>query len=518
MKVYSSILTGLLAFNALLSFGQAGTLDGDFDGDGKVITGFLSNGEIGRAAAIQQDGKIVVVGSSDNDFIVARYNPDGSLDNTFGNSGHIITVVNPNAGEEFASSVAIQQDGKIVVAGRASQNFAVVRYNTNGGLDNTFDSDGIVTTDFGGIESVGSMAIQADGKILVAGSILITGMGYDFAVARYNTNGSLDNTFSFDGKVTSDFGNSNDQAKSVSIQTDGKILIAGHATTSPPFTGDFATVRLNIDGTLDNSFGINGKITTDFSNRLDLCESAFIQPDGKIVLGGISYSNGSMGDDADIAVLRYNVDGSLDNTFNNDGKVITAFGLADDKAYSVALQPDGKILLAGSTNNGTDLDAVLARYTSSGMLDNTFQSGHVTLNFGSSTDEAKSVVVQPDGKIIIAGYTYNGNDFDIVLARYISGLSVGVVNFLNEANPPLIYPNPINHKAKLEFELIKDEVIDILLYDINGKLIQSIMRNVEMIEGQNEIELNFNNSITTGNYLLVVKSAAGQQGIKITIE
>jgi uncharacterized delta-60 repeat protein len=515
MKNKSTLFIGLLLFTSTIAIGQPGSLDGDFDADGKVSTNFPGNDNFAIGAAIQQDGKIVVCGGSGNGtsskYAVARYHPDGSLDVTFGTSGRVTTVLENVGFGDYATCVAVQQDGKIVVAGVSDLNFGVLRYNSDGSIDSSFASNGIVITSFNGDENLTSMVIQVDGKIVVAGYTSTSIFNSDFAIARYNTDGTLDNTFSFDGKITSDFGNSTDQGYSVSLQSDGKIFIAGSSRDG--FSdNDFAAVRYNVDGTLDNTFGTNGKVLTDFSNRNDYGQSAVIQPDQKIVVAGYSRDN----EGEDFALLRYNVNGSLDSTFGFNGLTITGVGFDKSSAYSTTLQVDGKILVAGESFD-TDKDFALARYNFDGSRDLTFSSGAVSTDFGAD-DVAKSVLVQPDGKILLVGMAGASPNRNFVLARYLSGLNVGIVNFSIKPSSPIIYPNPISHTAQLEFELVKDEVIDVLLYDMNGKLVQSIMRNVQTQKGQNKVALNFNNSITAGNYLLVISSSVGKNGIKIIIE
>ncbi|MBK1641818.1 hypothetical protein CKO12_08040 [Chromatium okenii] len=267
---------------ALARYNTDGSLDSSFDGDGKVTTDFSGNG---YSVTVQKDGKILVAGSSDSDFALARYNIDGSLDTSFDDDGKIVT----NFGGAYGSSgqsVTVQTDGKILVTGSSSYDFAVARYNTDGSLDASFDGDGKVTTDFGGDgywnsgDSGYSVTLQTDGKILVAG-----GNSYDFAIARYNANGSLDTSFGGDGEVTTDF-DGYDSGYSVTLQTDGKILVAGGNSY------DFALARYNTNGSLDASFDGDGKITTDFGNYSSSCGySVTVQTDGKILVAGNSNSD-----------------------------------------------------------------------------------------------------------------------------------------------------------------------------------------------------------------------------------
>jgi uncharacterized delta-60 repeat protein len=346
-----------------------GPLDISFNTDGKVTTAFETlsptSNDFGNSIAIQSDGKIVVAGSTDinnnNDFAVVRYNTNGTLDTSFNTSGKVITPFSSSS-DDIGTSIAIQSDGKIIVAGYSNisgnNNFAVVRYNTNGTLDTSFNTSGKVTTAFSGLNDFGnSIAIQLDGKIVVAGSTDSSGNN-DFAVVRYNTNGSLDMTFGTDGKVITAFSGSNDFGNSIAIQSDGKIVVAGSTDSSG--NNDFAVVRYNTNGSLDMTFGTAGKVITPFSGSSDdVGYGITIQSDGKIVVAGNTDSSGNN----DFAVVRYNTDGSLDTTFDTDGKVITPFsGSSDDFGTSVTIQSDGKIVVAGYSNSNGNNDFAVVRY------------------------------------------------------------------------------------------------------------------------------------------------------------
>jgi uncharacterized delta-60 repeat protein len=227
--LFMSILVLVLSYN---SFAQDGSLDLSFGNGGKVITPIGLGQDIGYSVAIQADGKIVMAGSSyivNDDFALSRYNSNGSLDLSFGTSGIVTTSIG-SAGD-VAHSVAIQTDGKIVVAGYSYINnhrdFALTRYNTNGSLDTSFDTDGKVTTPIGSSTDEGyAVAIQADGKIVVAGTTF-NGSIFDFALIRYNSNGSLDLSFDIDGIVTTHIGSGTSFGYAVAMQADGKIVVAG---------------------------------------------------------------------------------------------------------------------------------------------------------------------------------------------------------------------------------------------------------------------------------------------------
>ncbi|MGF1936166.1 MAG: DUF4347 domain-containing protein [Nostoc sp. ChiQUE02] len=403
LEVNMGVIAPSLAFQPEVMAAYASVLavvlpDTSFSSDGKVTTdlGFIAI-DIGRSVALQTDGKIIVAGDSNGDFALVRYNTDGSLDTSFNSDGKVTTDLGLLA-VDIGYSLAIQADGKILVAGTNGTDFALARYNSDGSLDTSFSSDGKVTTGFGlTIDIAHSTTVQADGKIIVAGTD-----GTDFALARYNSDGSLDTSFSSDGKVTTDLGLlAVDIGYSTAVQADGKIIVAGVSN------GDFALARYNSNGSLDTSFSTDGKVTTDFGLlAIDIVYSLVVQADGKILVAG--ESNG------DFALARYNSDGSLDTSFSTDGKVTTDFGLLPNEiAYSLVVQADGKILVAGVSNN----DFALVRYNSDGSIDTTFDNdGKVSTDLGLLTlDIAYGLVQQPDGKIIVAGT--DGTDFAVV--RYL---------------------------------------------------------------------------------------------------
>jgi uncharacterized delta-60 repeat protein len=516
MKHLNPILTTLFLTLGATTSAQPGNLDGDFDADGKVTTDFGTGDDLGQSVAVQPDGRIVVAGSASNgtnkDFAVARYNMDGTLDNSFSFDGKVTAPFGTS--DDIGQSVAVQPNGKILVAGYSNNgtdnDFAIARYNADGNLDNSFSVDGKVTTAIGmGDDRGQSVAIQPDGRIVVAG-YAHNGVDQDFALARYNTDGTLDNSFSADGKVSTDFGMGHDHGRSVAIQPDGKILVAGYANNGTD--DDFALARYNTDGTLDNSFSADGKVTTSFGTDDNYGTSVAIQPDGKIIVTGFSF----IGTDSDFALARYNVDGSLDNSFSVDGKVTTAFGTGGDVGYSVAIQPDGKIVVAGFSLIGTDGDFALARYNMDGTLDNSFSiDGKVTTTFGTGVDRGNSVAIQPDGRIVVAGYAYIGAEPDFAVARYISGLNIGVIEFSNANNAPLIYPNPIKEHATLEYTLQKAETISIHLIDMRGKTIETFIERQVQPAGEHRLSIDLPEALPSGTYLIAISSPKGKLTVQV---
>lgn len=419
-----------------------GDLDPSFGGTGMVTTSILPPAFEGASSlAIQNDGKIVAAGfSNDADFnpilAVARYDTSGSLDPAFGSGGKVAVSGVYLHSLDFNSysanvDVALQQDGKIVVVCALSTSlsrtdFGIVRLDTSGDPDPTFGVGGIVLTDFfGNDDGANSVAIQQDGKIVVAGiATNAVGVG-DFALARYDSNGSLDPGFGSGGKVTTDFAGFYDVANGVAIANDGKIVAVGAAAFDLTYKRDFAVARYNTDGSLDSSFDGDGKATFHLSQEYAIASSVVIQPsDGKIVVAGGAVIPNNLGYFSDFALVRYDEFGIPDPTFGNAGIVLSDFG-GSEYANDVVLQDDGKIVAAGYRQDPADIelahDFCLARYDTNGNLDPTFGSnGRVITDFGNSLDQGEGVVLTSDCKIVLAGFAWpvETGDSQFALARY----------------------------------------------------------------------------------------------------
>jgi len=383
----------------------AGDPDPTFSGDGKLRTDFGASFSVATAAVRQADGKIVAVGGADGNFLVARYNLDGSFDASFSGDGRDQTNFTVS---DIATDVALQGN-KIVVVGFSTTNdggdFALARYNPDGSLDPNFSGDGKQMTNFGSGDGATGVALQG-GKIVTVG---FGGSLRDFALARYNLNGSLDTSFSGDGKQTTDFGGF-DTATGVALQGDGKIVAVGSAGGGAT-SDDFALARYNPNGSLDTSFSGDGKQATDFGGS-EGAQGMALQTDGRIVAVGNSGGG-------DFGLARYNTDGSLDASFSGDGLQTTDFLFgADDVANDVAIQANGRIVAVGSAGGGaTGNDFGLARYNTNGSLETSFSGdGRKRTGFGGS-DGATGVALQGDGKIVAAGV---GNG-EFALARYLGG-------------------------------------------------------------------------------------------------
>jgi uncharacterized delta-60 repeat protein len=399
---------------ALARYNADGSLDTGFDGDGKVTTPFpLATTSLARGAtdvALQSDGKLVVVGYSGNEYAMARYNPNGSLDTSFNGDGWRSNTVSDGF---FLDSVAIQSDGKIVAVGQGGTLVNLYRFNADGSVDNSFDSDGKQTVDFGGFfgQPFTDLVIQSDGKIAIVTSKDAT----EFAVARINADGSPDTAFSGDGKETISFGGNGHLASDIDLQSDGKIVVSG------TFGSEFAIARLTTAGALDTSFDGDGKVTTAPALPLGLGITHIdMQADGKIVVAGegsvLGLGSGAFG------VVRLSTDGSLDSAFSGDGKqTVEVVAGAEQGAEDVVVLDSGKLFLSGYAGH----DFAAASLNTDGSLNTAFSSdGKQTTDVARGLDSARDVVVQPDGKIVVSGQASWGIGYSaspyVAFARYNS--------------------------------------------------------------------------------------------------
>lgn len=364
---------------AVLRYNADGSLDTSFNGTGRVVTAIGANDDKAYGVALQSDGKIVVAGFSVNSAVrakiaVVRYNPDGSLDTTFNETGIVIT--DNSAFNDFANSVIVQPDGKIVIGGLSSDaaaldSFELVRYESDGTLDISFGDMGIAKTDVGGagIDEGLSLVLQNDGRLILAGvSYPQRCCAGDFLTTRFTSDGNLDLSFNGSGSVSTPTSSSYEDTyysiplHGVTLQADDKIVVSGNSLSDVTGNFEFVLVRYASEGTLDTGFNGSGEvITTGLGLFGASARGVAIQSDGKIVAAGLGFNNFG----ADIALVRYHQDGSLDTAFNSTGKVTTSVG-SFAAAYAVALQSDGKIVTAGVTYTSGKGSILLARYVAEG--------------------------------------------------------------------------------------------------------------------------------------------------------
>jgi uncharacterized delta-60 repeat protein len=484
----------------------SGGLDGAFNLGGKQTVNF---GDDDRATAVlvQPDGKIVLTGTYGNfgtpDFALTRLNPDGSLDTGFGAGGKTHFTF---GGIDVANAAALQPDGKIVMAGYTDQggggganNFAIARVNANGALDTGFANGGKLTYDFGFDDRATGVVVQPDGKIVVTG--FVDGALQDFAAVRLNTNGTIDTGFGVGGQDIVGYAGVN-KAYAAVLQPDGKIVLAGSTSLNG---GDFAVVRLKTDGFPDFAFGQNGRVQVHFGFDAQ-ANGVAVQLDGKIVLGGFQGADR-------FALARLNADGTLDTTFNSmaggttdngNGKLSFGFGGSVEEASSVAIQPGGKIVIAGFTykaggNNNNTENFAAARINPNGTLDLSFNgTGKQTVDFGGD-DEANGVALQPDGKIVLVGYTISGTQADFAVARLIGAnvhfLAVGgapdLVQVYSRSGTPLGSFSPFAGTGYADG-------VALALGDVNSDGVDDLV--VSAVIGNPQVKVYSGDTLIAGNF------------------
>ena len=344
------------------------SLDTSFNGDGRATISFSAGDDVGSGIAVQSDDKMVVVGTSDSgsgnsEFAIARFNVDGSLDTSFNGDGRVTTFFSP--ADDLGSGIAIQSDDKIVVAGTSdsgsgTSEFAIARFNVDGSLDPSFDVDGLATISFSAGDDVGSgVAVQSDDKIVVVGTS-DSGSGIsEFAIARFNVDGSLDTAFNGDGMVTAGFLAGDNVGSGIAVQSDGKIVVVG--TSDDTSTTWLAVAGFTMDGSPDTSFAGGGRVLIKSSSTgRDIGSGIAVQSDDKIVVVGSGDDiNGAL----EFVLARFNADGSFTGTAMVFGKKTTSFSAGDDVGSGIAVQFDDKIVVVGTRDDGSGTsDFAVARY------------------------------------------------------------------------------------------------------------------------------------------------------------
>lgn len=521
IRIYAKALTQVEILSLYYEVPQ--NLDGSLDltfGNGGIAT---TPDGVGYAVKIQADGKIVAAGmSSDQKFMVTRYNSDGSLDNTFGNGGFVITQI--GSGYSFANSLAIQSDGKIVLTGHSEISInnigiAMTRYNTDGSLDNAFGNSGIVTLDLNSTYDIAnSIAIQSnDQKIIVGGT-----MGNNSVlVARFNSNGTLDNSFGTNGIISTQVGSSS-SSNSMKLQTDGKIIITGGMMDSQGYT-QFLTIRYNLDGSLDNTFGTGGIVSTSVGTGFQWGWDLAIQ-NAKIVVGGVRTV--STAQNSEFILIRYNSDGSLDNTFGVGGIVNgSPFGIFD-ALRSVTVQTDGKVLAggfsvidsSGAPINNPQIGMSLMRFETNGNVDNSFgNSGVVVVSLGIyGVESGRGLAIQNDHKIVFAGYGETATQ----IARFNVPSISSVKEIKNDLLPNTIvleqnYPNPFNPSTTIKFSVPNSGNVRLEVFNLLGEKIATL---VDEYLSAGNYEANFNaEKLSSGIYLYKLSAGGYVESKKMVL-
>lgn len=518
----------VLLFFALFNekaLSQAGDLDSTFGVNGIVAP--FSDGDA-TDIAVQMDGKILVCGYGGigtDGFTVIRLNDSGSLDSTFGTNGISKTTV--GAGSNLHGKIAVQSDGKIVVAGTCATfdglACTLIRLHANGTLDYSFGTAGkliyTLTDPHQFSNSSRGLAIGPDQKITTVVSTSTVSNNNVFGVARFTSNGTVDNTFGSNGIVLTPIGNQYASPTCIQVQPDGKTVVGGGSYSTTDCS--FAIARYNANGSLDNNFNGDGKDTIYFYNTNIYNSGSFaydliIQPDGKIVLAGeTGISNDTTGY---VAIAKYNSDGTLDNNFGIGGKKSLLIpGFSRVPVFSAINQSDGKIVLAGycspSSFNVKNTIMVM-RVLQEGNLDSSFGNNGVVVT-SLLKSYILSIAMDKQQRIVGAGYS---DELGFIALRYLSGLQVGIIDSTTNQQPVLIYPNPVTSEANISYILIDDYNITISLFDMLGREVQRFITGVAQNKGEHSMALSINPSLSTGEYLISISDGKYSQGIKMVLQ
>lgn len=507
MKTLSIFTNLMLFFSCISLIAQApGELDPDFGTDGFVST-VDNDYEESNAIIVQPDGKILIAVENNAHSSVYRYNVDGTIDTSFNDDGIAWTNI---GALDIPLDIALQTDNKIVVTGISAPfgdltEFYVLRYLPDGTLDTSFSEDGKHTIDFdndyGGAYGV---LIQPDGKIVLGGTTWGE-EGYDFALVRLNEDGTFDDSFDFDGMVVTDLNESSfDLIYDIALQDDGKIVAVGANESG---VDSFLVARYLPNGELDMDFGGDGKAFykfTDFDN--EKLNDVLIQPDGKILVAGSVYT----GTNPDCVMLRLLDDGSLDPEFNGSGYTITSFPDAS-QIMQIDLLSDGKIVAAGRAYIEFDYQITILSYTQEGMLDTDFNGdGKLNLDIGEQDSYATALAIQEDDRILATGSYFDGSHFAGFIAR-VFPVPAEIISITNIDNTVIeIFPNPTFGDLSIVLDNSENSNCLIELTDMYGRQIEVITHEI-LSDGKNEIQFTFPENLSSGNYLVQINSDLGSR-------
>lgn len=504
----------ILAFFPIVSFAQFGVLDNDFDANGTLQLRVDNYETLAQHVLVQNDGKILVCGqASDNLGFVYRLFPDGSLDNSFGVNGRVTLT-------SRIIRMALLPDGDIIIAGdlvgqQLGSGFNVLKLSGAAGeLVENFGSSGSTLVEFqnASFASLRDMQLTPDGKVVLVGEL--QQQDSDVVLARLNSDGNIDQTFSFDGQVVTDI-SVVDVGQAAVIGNDGKITVAGFVNIGP---GDFAAllIRYNADGTLDQSFGNNGFVQTDISPGFDAFYGITADGSGNLYACGMTVWNGVQ----DMLVARFLPDGTIDTEFGGlSGTVVIDLNAESDRARDILVLPDSRILVVGESMINGSFHPAAFRLMPNGTADNTFGNGGAVLTQAGLEGKYDAVALQGDLKILATGSIIDVqfNERNAIVARYTSGMNVGIGEVDAYIGSTLVYPNPIvDNSITLEYELKSDESVSIEFFDLAGKMVTQLQPVTQQIAGsyQKTFELP---ALSAGNYLLKLNTEKGAVTVKLQL-
>lgn len=492
------------------SFSQNWGLDQDFNTVGFNTANMIVNGDdYAECSMIQNDGKILIAGYG---LRIARFNTNGTLDTSFGDSGYTLPFGN-NVSLNYIKQIIITPTNKILAIGAIYTNkwyIHLAQYNENGSIDTTFGTSGRKNIDVGPsiTMTVGNAIYTSDNKILIATTSYFS--DGDFNITKCNKFGDLETTFGGTGIITYD-GMGYDQGAKIALRSDGKLLLSGNSNVNPAngTYKQYVQMLINSDGTLDTNFGTSGKLLTNLAtNNTQIINDMYLLTDNSIlVTGSLLFTNSTIYDGF---VAKFNANGTLDTSFGTNGINQITFTDTDgsqaitDMVNKITVQNDGKIIVAGFSNGaGTITKFSVARINSTGILDSTFgNNGTMTFPINGFNDVITDVKSQSDGKIVVSGQTkINDLDRSYVVARLTpnSTLATSETNFSNQSIQ--LYPNPAQEKITISGlnSFFSQSKIKIKLWSIEGKVLNSF----EVSNANDSYEMLLN-TISSGIYILKI--------------
>lgn len=466
---------------------------------------------------IQNDKKVLLVGQTYVDgygeILVARLNPNGSLDVSFGAAGFVL-LGRANV-DDLGNKIEFQMDGKILVSGSFYQNRmshkVVYRLNTDGSLDGSFGIDGERIA-----SKEGRALAQPGGKVLFFGNSdsSIPGGGHFYATL-WDTSGETDLTYGSAGFYRFDSSQAT-AASCADAKFLGSSLYMTGSVSNAIGTRDIFLIKVTQDGVPDSSFATNGMQRVDLgSSSVSSRTLAFDQDENRIFVTGFVISQG----DVNFFLICFDLDGNLDVSFGTNGKIVDAVNNNDFIVRDMLIQEDGKIVLVGnSENTGTRNDYTIVRYNKDGTLDTDFGlNGVVALDWQERNDKAEACLLHRNGSILVAGNgTMSNQGKTILLASILSsGGSLGTLNFGAAINSLVAHPVPIDSELRLHYTLESREYLTIDLYDIQGRIVRRLLDNQLRNSGAQEEVFPIGEQMAEGVYIIVVSNGENQFSVKV---
>ncbi len=508
MKKALLLAISLLVF-ATLHAQNPGDFDIQFGDNGTFVTDFANNPDSPTATFILHDGKILTVGNTWIDYssylLLTRHHADGSVDETYGSNGKLCFQA-IQGGNNYAWDAVLLDDESVIVAGHAFANtkcnVILTRINSDGSVDNSFGNNGVAPFNDNRNFVIKACAVQQDGKIVLGGYC-----DDDFCALRFNESGSLDTSFGAGGIVTNDLGLNDSFVECMTLQDDGKIILAGWGIQSHAYNFyESIVARLDEDGSFDMSFGDNGYIVFDVGDELDSAHDVVVLPDGKLLINGYYhiYQEGCLR--YAIYLNRRNADGSVDTSFGENGFATSeCVSNAENYSEEMAIGEDGTIFCAGNSRAIDGIQKLLvSSFTADGEVNHAFgNDGYVLFEFEDYQSESRALALQPDGMIVISGIMFDNDNSHLLLARLYSGIVAATEE--HDLVMMDIYPNPCTDIVRLKVSGSPLASV----YDMNGRQVMQARLNAD---GSLDVS-----SLTQGNYLIDIQSN-GQRLVAIFVK